>query len=747
MFTVISNLRIGFLVLGTLAAGFSVAALDGLLPEDVSVKGGPAQVLSPYVLIQPAPGTDVSIEAASLGLRYVKTVDSNRPWLQFRAADADAAAWAVAALRGLGDVAWVWQNRYCFLQPHGFSPNDPYYLPVSTFAGQWHLNNSVNPDWDLNVTPAWARDITGVGVTIGVVDDSVQGSHPDLAPNYLAGQSYDFLSRDTDPSPEGTDKHGVSVSGCAAARGGNGLGVTGVAPFANLAGLRIGFNSATVDTDLFDAARYNSIGSSPTIHVKNHSYGYSAPYIDDTVAKQGVEDSAAAGTIHCFSAGNSRGTSAQDANKQHMLTSPNVIAVAAMANTGKNASYSSFGANVFCTAPSSGGSAGITTTDRVGTGVGYDGFVNDDYTAGFGGTSAASPEVAGAMALLRQVRPSANVRFAKHMLARSCKVVDPSDSQASADGGWRANAAGLKFNPDYGFGLVDVDALTLLAAQYTGVSSPNSWQSATVNVGLTIPDNSATGLVQTFQVPINLTVETVEVHIEATHPGRGNLETVLTSPSGLAVKVGRNSTSDLSPNLNWTYLANAFWGEQGKGTWSVEVRDRASTRVGTWDKVWIRVNFGAPIANQQTTGTVTLGQFSGQPSQQPATLTLQEPGTNNIIAVLIALLADDGTFVASGEAPDGTFDVSLKASHWLSRRINNVSFTRGASGLAFGTLPNGDCDDDNVVSLFDYLILSNAFDAVPGDTNWDARADLDGDAVVSLFDYIILSDNFDMQGQ
>ncbi|OKH30835.1 hypothetical protein NIES2119_30135 [[Phormidium ambiguum] IAM M-71] len=68
-------------------------------------------------------------------------------------------------------------------------PNDP------LFANQWHLLNKGQTggtqDADLNVVPAWnlAR---GKGVVIGVVDDGLQYTHPDLEKRYLASLSRDF---------------------------------------------------------------------------------------------------------------------------------------------------------------------------------------------------------------------------------------------------------------------------------------------------------------------------------------------------------------------------------------------------------------------------------------------------------------------------------------------------------------------------------------------------------------------------
>ncbi|NSW77411.1 MAG: hypothetical protein HPY54_00065 [Chthonomonadetes bacterium] len=58
------------------------------------------------------------------------------------------------------------------------------------------------------------------------------------------------------------------------------------------------------------------------------------------------------------------------------------------------------------------------------------------------------------------------------------------------------------------------------------------------------------------------------------------------------------------------------------------------------------------------------------------------------------------------------------------------------------TLLNGDCDGDNEVTLSDFGILVAAFGSVPGDPNWDPRADLDGDLEVTLYDFSILQRNF-----
>src|SRR5262249_50390010 len=142
-------------------------------------------------------------------------------------------------------VRAAYPNRHTTIEKTSFTPNDPYFRkdnPAPGWPGQWHLYNQFTPGLDARVMGAWNRDITGKGVVIGIVDDSLETTQPDLAPNYVAADSWDFSQNDPDPNPVWSDDmHGTSVAGVAAARGGNGIGVTGAAPLAGLAGLRCDF--------------------------------------------------------------------------------------------------------------------------------------------------------------------------------------------------------------------------------------------------------------------------------------------------------------------------------------------------------------------------------------------------------------------------------------------------------------------------------------------------------------------------
>lgn len=95
---------------------------------------------------------------------------------------------------------------------------------------------------------------TGKGVDVGVIDTGIDGSHPDLAPNFDVDRSRNFT---TDiPAIDGPCEvpscvdaanvddggHGTHVAGTIAAAA-NGLGIAGVAPKATLINLRAGQDS------------------------------------------------------------------------------------------------------------------------------------------------------------------------------------------------------------------------------------------------------------------------------------------------------------------------------------------------------------------------------------------------------------------------------------------------------------------------------------------------------------------------
>lgn len=517
------------------------------------------------------------------------------------AGDAEAArvgAMSASEVATMKFAARIAEKASTLDAPLAFTPNDP------LFGQQWHLSpTGARPH--ANVLGAWARGLTGAGVTIGIVDDSLQWTHPDLLPAYDAASSWDFGQNDGDPSPvHDNDSHGTAVAGVAAARGGNGIGVTGAAPGASLAGLRIDFENQA--GGMFSGATtHRSVGPGATIDIKNHSYGVGVPYIPRQQQIAALEASVGAGTIHVFAAGNERdahgpggGGIDGDANKKATASHPDAIAVGALGADGKHSYYSNWGANLFVTAPSSGAGLGVTTTDRVGA-LGYDG---GDYTNGFGGTSSATPLVAGVLALAKEANPALDTRMAKHLLAlTSDHTIDAADSSDTSDGGWTTNAAGYTFNQNYGFGLIEADALTLAATQYAGVTDLEEKSTGFVSVNEALPDaivNNVTPgtLSETFRFEGDGKLEEVLIDLEIDHTYTGDLQATLVSPSGTSSRLMYRNIGDSGNDFDWTFSSNAFWGEELLGDWTLTVEDWFTADTGIWNGFTATARIGSLIA-------------------------------------------------------------------------------------------------------------------------------------------------------
>ncbi|MCX6852743.1 MAG: S8 family serine peptidase [Verrucomicrobia bacterium] len=550
---------------------------------------GTRRWLTKRVLVELAPGTQAASLAQVAGVMQ-SSARGKYAVVEF-AGNSDAAIAGAAKLLKAPGVrsATPMLSHQLF---HRFVPNDPYFAYNAANPGyQWHLSNTgqggATAGSDMNVRSAW-DSYKGTGVRIAIVDDGLEVGHPDLAPNVDLANSFDFNDNDSDPSPGATDFHGTSCAGVAAARGNNGIGGSGVAPEAALVGLRL-IAAPTTDQQEADAFGYLK----DLIAVKSNSWGpYDSAFGSsgpDVLSAQALEDAATTGrngkgTVFLWAAGNGNG-SGDDSNYDGWANSIHAIAVSAMNDKGRSAYYSEPGANILVCAPSSGGKQGITTTDRSGS-VGYneDGgtveypdFADTNYTNTFGGTSSATPAVAGVVALMLQANPNLTARDVREILVRSATQND------FFDGDWITNGAGFHFNIKYGAGLVNAQQATSLASTWTNVAARQSHAYAATALNLAIPDYNANGVSKTFTVPIsdNLRLEHVTVHVKATHANRGNLEWRLISPSGISVRLARSRFNDNGADLDWTFMTTHCLGERSVGDWKLQAIDQVVGDVGT----------------------------------------------------------------------------------------------------------------------------------------------------------------------
>jgi len=210
-------------------------------------------------------------------------------------------------------------------------------------------------EWFLTAMQAqnmW-RTSTGKGITVAVIDDGVNGNHPDLRGQVLTGKDFTGLQGGPWTEVPGVD-HGTSMASLIAAtgKGLHGQGAMGLAPGAKILPLRVndgsfGSNAATQDTvfqhQLAQAIRY---AADHGAQIANMSLGTELdPSAELT---QAVQYAQSKGVLLVAAVGN-------DAEKgnpaDYPAALPGVLGVAAVDKQGKPAAFSEHGPWVAVSAP------------------------------------------------------------------------------------------------------------------------------------------------------------------------------------------------------------------------------------------------------------------------------------------------------------------------------------------------------------------------------------------------------------
>ena len=187
------------------------------------------------------------------------------------------------------------------------------------------------------------------------------------------------------------------------------------------------------------------------------------------------------------------------------------------------------------------------------------GFDATNYTDTFNGTSAATPVVSGAVALILEANPDLDWREVQDILVRTARQTDPTHP------GWSLNGADLYVNHDYGFGAIDVGAAVDLALDYAGLPEEQSIGTGVVDVDLAIPDADGSVVSHTVNIDSLIEVQHIEVGFNATHENRGNLRVVLTSPNNTQSVLAESRSADAGVDYDWTFTTTRHWGELTPG--------------------------------------------------------------------------------------------------------------------------------------------------------------------------------------
>ncbi|MEM1186735.1 MAG: S8 family peptidase [Planctomycetota bacterium] len=450
-------------------------------------------------------------------------------------------------LQATGAYGSVELDRYSPIELRSL-PTDP------LFSNQWHLRNTQVPLADVDAEAAWDMGYTGTGVTIGIVEGGFDENHPDLAPNYSSAASTG--------SNFGPTGHATACAGIAAARGNNGIGVVGLAYDAFISQQRYGSDSVTATAFTFrndlNDVKSNSWGPSDNGWIWDYSNVERAAIEQATeLGRDGL------GTIITWAAGN--GGLGDRVDYDPYASNRYTLAIGSAGDLDERAWYNELGSSMIVVTHSSGNNRGTVTTT---TGNGYNN--------SFGGTSSACPLGAGAVALALEANPSLTWRDIQHLLIETARQIDPGSSN------WTTNATGRNVSYDYGYGAIDAGDLVAAAETWVNVGPEVSAASGVVSVNTAVPDNNSIGITRTTTIDADITLEAVELVVSIDTSYRGDLDIILTAPSGTESRLATGDRSDPNDDLvDYLFTSLRHWGESSQGTWTLQVADIAPGDIAT----------------------------------------------------------------------------------------------------------------------------------------------------------------------
>lgn len=258
--------------------------------------------------------------------------------------------------------------------PGGTSPTTPPYVDPPQPSEALDYSRAI-----LNAQPAWNVTEGSADVVVAVIDSGVDYFHPDLRANIL-DFGYDFYhGRAGGYDDNGHGTHCAGIIGAAR----NGIGVRGIAPRVKI--LPVKFLVPDGSGDTADAIRAIDYAVARGARILSNSWGGGgfSQLLDDAIQRALNK-----GVIFVAAAGNSNLNN--DVSPNYPANYAGVISVGSTDSTDRRSSFSNYGAStVEVFAP---GTAILST------------YPGGTYKS-LSGTSMATPQVSGALALALSVKP------------------------------------------------------------------------------------------------------------------------------------------------------------------------------------------------------------------------------------------------------------------------------------------------------------------------------------------------------
>ncbi|GAA4049532.1 hypothetical protein GCM10022409_40170 [Hymenobacter glaciei] len=405
---------------------------------DAAALGQPGRdYVANEVLVKFKNGTSVSARSAALARISGEVSERILTKAMQRAGESEAllvVRTPLVALEAIGrlkdsDVEFAEPN---FIYTHQAVSTDPKFTDGSLW-GMYGATTSPANQYGSGAATAWAAGHTGsASVVMGIIDEGVQFTHPDLQGQVWTnpfdpadgidndGNGYvdDIHGWDFDGnnntiydggSSGGTDDHGTHVSGTIGAKANNGQGVAGMNWNVTLISCKfLGRRGGTTANAVKAVDYLNDLKSRHGMNIvgSNNSWGGGG---FSQALSDAVDRANTANILFIAAAGNGGSDGVGDNNDAvasfpSNLPQANVIAVAAITSTGAKSSFSNFGA---------------TTVDIGAPGSGIWSSTAFNIYESYNGTSMATPHVSGAVALYASTHPGSSAATIKAAILNS----------------------------------------------------------------------------------------------------------------------------------------------------------------------------------------------------------------------------------------------------------------------------------------------------------------------------------------